>query len=293
MPDPTSVFQSPQTSSAQPQGQPQPQPQSPQFSAQPSVAESPSFSQAGATVAMADPSHIQKSPFRFLPFILGGLLVFGIIFFIVSRVIGGLKQSGPSISTTPPAGSDTQTGGVARPGGSQKTITYWGLWEPSAAMTDVLSEFQKQNNVVVQYERQLPKEYRERLQDAGVPWVIENVVGAPLPLGPTLDGRYGVMLCGTEFGMRVYRHRIFESNYPLHGNGGCSHTRLAMNPHNQAARDLMYEEFGRQDPEKIWRREMGVEWMGKYEARESVPPAFTEHIGHQLIQQLERTAAAA
>src|SRR3989344_4004677 len=171
MPDPTSVFQSPQSSPAQavPPEQPhgQPQSQTPQFSAQPSVAESPSFSQAGATVAMADPSHIQKSPFRFLPFILGGLVVFGIIFFIVSRVIGGLKQNGPSLSTTPPAGSDTQTGGgVARPGGSQKTIPYGGLWEPSAAMTDVLSEYQKQNNVVVQYQQQSPKDYRERLQDA-------------------------------------------------------------------------------------------------------------------------------
>lgn len=45
---------------------------------------------------------------------------------------------------------------------------------------------------------------------------------------------------------------------------------------------------------------MGIDWMPKgkrggfrptNELRQAIPPAFTEHIGHQLIQQLERTAA--
>ena len=49
---------------------------------------------------------------------------------------------------------------------------------------------------------------RERLLAAGVPYVIENVKGAPL-LDP-------IVLCGTMFpGLRVLRHRLFESNVAL------------------------------------------------------------------------------
>lgn len=68
---------------------------------------------------------------------------------------------------------------------------------------------------------------RSELRLTGLPYVIENVVGAPL-LEP-------LKLCGTEFGMtaldvdgvplKLVRHRLFESNIPLVGNGGCRHDR--------------------------------------------------------------------
>ena len=49
---------------------------------------------------------------------------------------------------------------------------------------------------------------REMLKASGKPYVIENVEGAPL-----LDY---VVLCGTMFpGLRVIRHRLFESNFPI------------------------------------------------------------------------------
>jgi hypothetical protein len=35
---------------------------------------------------------------------------------------------------------------------------------------------------------------------------------------------------------------------------------------------------------------MGVSWMGRYEAREAVPPAYTEHIGRALLGQLAAAA---
>jgi DNA (cytosine-5)-methyltransferase 1 len=132
---------------------------------------------------------------------------------------------------------------------------------------------------------------KDLLSKTGLPWVIENVEGAPLPTQSDLFGAHGVMLCGTAFGLRVYRHRLFETSFPVPGPP-CRHLRPAMNPHNQAARDLMYEEFGRSDPEVIWRREMGVEWMGRYEAREAVPPVFTEHVGGYLMAAIRHEAAA-
>lgn len=124
---------------------------------------------------------------------------------------------------------------------------------------------------------------RARLREIGKPYVIENVVGAPMP--------GAVTVCGTGLGLRVYRHRLFESNLPLVGTA-CDHSRPAMNPHNQVGRDAMYAEFGRRDPEPRWRQEMGVPWMSRYEAREAIPPAYTEHVGRQVMAQISGQMAA-
>jgi DNA (cytosine-5)-methyltransferase 1 len=134
----------------------------------------------------------------------------------------------------------------------------------------------------------LIEELREVLRATGLPWVIENVPGAPLVHGDTLDGRHGVELCGTMFGLRVWRHRLFETTFPVGVPRLCDHSAPAMNPHNQDARDRMYEEFGRGDPEPIWREEMDVGWMKRYEAREAIPPAYTEHIGGYLLEEVNR-----
>lgn len=133
----------------------------------------------------------------------------------------------------------------------------------------------------------------ERVRDAldaiGFPYIIENVDGAPIGKQDDLFGRMGIQVCGTALGLRVYRHRLFESNFPLMGTH-CDHRRPALNPHNQLGRDRIYDEFGRQDPEIIWRRDMGVEWMHKYEAREAIPPAYTEYLGKQLLAKMEGAA---
>lgn len=57
-------------------------------------------------------------------------------------------------------------------------------------------------------------ETREALIVSRVPYIIENVKGAPL-LNP-------VQLCGSSFGLKVRRHRIFESNLQLVGST-CDH----------------------------------------------------------------------
>jgi hypothetical protein len=49
---------------------------------------------------------------------------------------------------------------------------------------------------------------REALEATGLPWVIENVPGAPI--------NSGIFLCGTMFDLRVYRHRWFETPF-MHG----------------------------------------------------------------------------
>jgi DNA (cytosine-5)-methyltransferase 1 len=134
---------------------------------------------------------------------------------------------------------------------------------------------------------------RAALDELGKPYAIENVIGAPMPEQPDLFGRSGVVICGSGLGLRVHRHRIFESNVPMTGVP-CAHgTVHAMNPHNQAGRDRIYEEFGRCDPEIVWREHMGVPWMDKHGGRQAIPPAYTEHIGGYLMVALTAKAQEA
>lgn len=52
-------------------------------------------------------------------------------------------------------------------GGGQVTLTYWGLWENNATTQGMLADFQTKNpNIKVQYVKQSPRQYRERLQAA-------------------------------------------------------------------------------------------------------------------------------
>lgn len=125
---------------------------------------------------------------------------------------------------------------------------------------------------------------RDALRATGKPYVIENVVGAPLANASDLFGNHGVELCGTMFGLRVYRHRLFETNFPIHAPRPCDHSIKAMNPLKTEGWQRIREEFGDEHtPEKVWRLEMGLHWMSKEGAREAVPPVFTEYIGRELL----------
>jgi DNA (cytosine-5)-methyltransferase 1 len=120
----------------------------------------------------------------------------------------------------------------------------------------------------------------------GKPWVIENVPGSPL--------RDPVTYCGAAFPeLRVYRHRLFESNIQLIPPAHAPHTA----PLTKMGRRLQDGHFmhvvgnfnGAQDA----RHAMGIPWMTRDELREAIPPAYTEHIGRQLIAHLETAERAA
>jgi DNA (cytosine-5)-methyltransferase 1 len=119
-----------------------------------------------------------------------------------------------------------------------------------------------------------------------VPWVIENVPGAPL--GPS------IMLCGLMFGLKVFRHRWFESNrlllapsHPGHrgrliGVGGMSSVVGHGGGPNAVTRKRMRSN-GNRDTKQDWEAAMGIDWMIRDELSQAIPPAYTEFIGRQLI----------
>lgn len=126
---------------------------------------------------------------------------------------------------------------------------------------------------------------RDRLEANGAPWVIENVVGAPY--------RSGIVLCGSMFGLRVRRHRNFETSFFIFGPPRCDHAAQGM-PVGVYGHGQFFWENG----EKRWRNvpinearnAMGIDWMERRELSEAIPPAFTEYVGAQLLEQLERAA---
>jgi len=141
-------------------------------------------------------------------------------------------------------------------------------------------------------------EVRAAMLKVGGPYVIENVVGAPL-IDP-------IMLCGAMFPeLRVYRHRLFESNvsltaprFPASTVGG----RIAdecgwPHPYRLTKMDRPPREgefmhvVGNFSGAAAAREAMQIDWMVRDELREAIPPAYTEHIGRQLLGHLIGAAA--
>lgn len=107
---------------------------------------------------------------------------------------------------------------------------------------------------------------RDLLEATGLPYVIENVEAARHEL------RDPVMLCGDEVGLPVYRRRFFETNWPLRVFVlALAHEKRLPFEHKQ---------------ERSYADAMGCDWMNNREAREAIPPAYTELIGKQLLDAL-------
>ena len=117
-------------------------------------------------------------------------------------------------------------------------------------------------------------ETRAALIASGKPYIIENVPGSPL-IDP-------IQLCGSSFGLKVRRHRLFESNMPLVGSV-CDH-KLQGRPVG------VYGSLNDQIPGggktastiSEARQAMGMEWAIWTELVEAIPPAFTKYLGDQI-----------
>ena len=127
---------------------------------------------------------------------------------------------------------------------------------------------------------------RLRCLAAGVPFVIENVPGAPLD-DP-------IMLCGTMFeGLRVYRHRLFECHgFDAVAPGKCNHNN---HTHRMGRSKGEYHTLdkspyitcvGHNFQAKSGRIAMQIDWMTRGELSQAIPPAYTEWIGRQILRRM-------
>lgn len=125
---------------------------------------------------------------------------------------------------------------------------------------------------------------RSMLISINKPYVIENVPRAPL--------HNPIILCGTMFGLGVFRHRLFESNcflftpehHPHNGKigdgkffsvaGGSGRWKCWGTVHRNVSKGTV----------KQWQEAMGIDWMIGKELTQAIPPAYTEFIGKQIME---------
>lgn len=129
-------------------------------------------------------------------------------------------------------------------------------------------------------------EVRKELIAVGKPYVIENVPGSPLV-------NY-VQICGLSLGLNVKRHRWFESNILLLGTPCGDHKGdwLLVFGHTVLERGHVVGVAKGGGPvirrkhttTERGREAMGIDWMSRDELSQAIPPAYTEHIGHQLMR---------
>ena len=124
---------------------------------------------------------------------------------------------------------------------------------------------------------------RNLLDLTGLPYVMENVPGSPL--------RPDLVLCGHMFGLALYRHRVFESNVFMWQPAHVNHTLPASRAGHWKPGTIM-SISGHVSPIAKAREAMGIDWMRRDELAESIPPAYTEHIGAQLLAHIESERAA-
>lgn len=121
-------------------------------------------------------------------------------------------------------------------------------------------------------------ETRAALIASGKPYIIENVPGSPL-INP-------IQLCGSSFGLKVRRHRLFESNMPLEGSK-CDHKA-------QGRPVGVYGSLNDEIPKggktastiDEARKAMDMDWAIWTELVEAIPPAFTKYLGGQIANWL-------
>jgi len=126
-------------------------------------------------------------------------------------------------------------------------------------------------------------EVRDALIASGKPYVIENVPNAPL-INP-------IQLCGSGFGLKVRRHRLFESNVPLVGNH-CDHKSQGKPVGIYGSMRDEIPNGGHTAKTMAEANEaMGIDFMIWSELVESIPPAYTEFIGRQLLTVVDNYVA--
>jgi DNA (cytosine-5)-methyltransferase 1 len=149
-------------------------------------------------------------------------------------------------------------------------------------------------------------ETRRLLRKSGKPWIMENVVGAPL--------RFPVLLCGTMFDLgcedaELRRHRLFECSFPMlapecqHGRRSAAIGVYGGHLRNRKRTNGIYGEGVRDSVRKIdkgvadfnveqGREAMGIDWMTLAELCQAIPPAYTEWMGRQLLSEMRQQLAS-
>jgi DNA (cytosine-5)-methyltransferase 1 len=126
---------------------------------------------------------------------------------------------------------------------------------------------------------------RDRLISSGLPWIIENVPGAPM--------RADFVLCGCMFELpNLRRERWFETSwqgFDLHMTH--DHSAPAISVVGHGAPSWVRKTLGYNPTIAQYRAAMGIDWMNRNELSQSIPPAYTHYLGVLLRYKIHKAAA--
>lgn len=132
---------------------------------------------------------------------------------------------------------------------------------------------------------------RERLKAQSAPWIMENVPGAPM--------RADYLLCGSQFGLNVVRHRLFEVSWgplvDLELTDPCSHDSRAVTVTGHGTPSWIREKRRKRglnpDPNmEEWRATMDMPWASREGLSQAIPPAYTKWLGERLLAAMKAVA---
>lgn len=142
-------------------------------------------------------------------------------------------------------------------------------------------------------------ETRKLLRDAGIPYCIENVPGAPL--------KRCLCLTGEMFGLNTYRRRYFETSFlilapepgPRFGPKSKPGSVSVVGRPGGTTRNYRRGADGKIEwGDRVplgrladWAAAMGIDWMQGRELANAIPPAYAEFIGRAALAQLQARAA--
>jgi DNA (cytosine-5)-methyltransferase 1 len=137
---------------------------------------------------------------------------------------------------------------------------------------------------------------REAMLEVGGPYVIENVEDAapelhnPLMLCWSMFNTPGSVIDTDGTPLRMERHRLFESNVWLTAPASCNHPKSVQcaGAYSGARRDKVEARVVRKGGYvppalDVLRDLVGADWMTERGTFLSIPPAYTEYIGGQLL----------
>lgn len=154
---------------------------------------------------------------------------------------------------------------------------------PCQAHSDLAKLHRSKSGDYDERHKDLIPQTRELLQAIGNPYIIENVEGAPMHNSFTL--------CGAMFGLKVYRHRLFETSFFV-----LAPPHIAHHDNTPAVGRGISKKgfisvtgvggFGIPNGFNYACNAMGIDWMSRPELSQAIPPAYTQWIGERLLEQV-------
>lgn len=129
---------------------------------------------------------------------------------------------------------------------------------------------------------------RQALNIAGRPWVMEQPPGKA-----SKRMRVDLTLCGNMFQLNTFRHRNFEiEGFEVPEAFHVKHDDYTRGWRHGVYREgrniAVYGDGGGKGTIAEWQTAMGIDWTSNRKSiAEAIPPAYTNHIGKDIMDQLE------